>query len=166
MAMSLEQRGVPTIAVHTHVFSRLAKATALANGMPRTRQAYLPHPVVGVSPAELRGYIEGNDKVTGRPFVQEVIEGLSRPLDQDDLKGTSFERSTPRLLEPDTEDNLHELFIQNRWTDFLPILLPTEERVARMLKGTSLAPDKIVGRLRPTAFREFWEFNVEKERSP
>jgi hypothetical protein len=40
--------------------------------------------------------------------------------------------------------------------------LPTEARVAAMLKGTSHAADTIVGRLRPTAFREFWEFTVEK----
>jgi hypothetical protein len=44
----------------------------------------------------------------------------------------------------------------------LPIVLPTQERVDEMLRGTSLPPDKIVGRMRPTAFREFWEFNVEK----
>ena len=31
-----------------------------------------------------------------------------------------------------------------------------------MLKGTKHAADKVVGRLRPTAFREFWEFTVEK----
>ena len=43
--MSLEEAGIPTIAVHTHVFARLAKATALANGMPTTRQAYVPQPV-------------------------------------------------------------------------------------------------------------------------
>jgi hypothetical protein len=44
----------------------------------------------------------------------------------------------------------------------LPIVLPTEARVAAMLKGTSHPPDKIVGRLRPTVFREAWEFDVEK----
>ena len=52
--------------------------------------------------------------------------------------------------------------MRNRWTDFLPIVLPTEERVEKMLKGTKVARDKIVGKLRPTAFREFWEFDVEK----
>ena len=31
-----------------------------------------------------------------------------------------------------------------------------------MLAGTSRARDEVVGRLRPTAFREFWEFTVEK----
>jgi hypothetical protein len=32
--MSLEQAGVPSIAVHTHVFARLAQATARAAGKP------------------------------------------------------------------------------------------------------------------------------------
>src|SRR6185436_20741463 len=51
---------------------------------------------------------------------------------------------------------------ETHWTDYLPIILPTEARVEAMLKGTSHPADKIVGRLRPTAFREFWEFTVEK----
>ncbi len=80
--------------------------------------------------------------------MQEVIEGLTRPLDQEDLQGLSFERSTPRLLDSDAEENLHRLFVENHWTDFLPIILPTEKRVSAMLKGTSHPPDRVVGRLR------------------
>jgi|SRR5581483_2567024 len=160
--MALEEQGVPTIAVHTDVFARLARSVARVNGMPTTRQAFVPQPVVGRSPAQLREYIEGADPVNGRPFMQEVLEGLTRPLDAEDLNGVSFERSTPRLLEPDSEQNLHRLFVESSWTDFLPIVLPTEERVERMLTGTSRSPDEVVGRLRPTAYREFWEFTVEK----
>jgi len=160
--MALEQAGVPSVALHTHAFARLAQSVARANGMPRTRQAYVPQPIVDLSPQQLRGYIEGTDPVSRRPFMQEVIESLTRPLDDDDLKGLTFERSTPRLLEADTEDNLQKLFIENNWTDFMPVILPTEERVAAMLKGTSHPPDKVVGRLRPASFREFWEFTVEK----
>ncbi len=160
--MALEEAGVPAVAVHTHVFARLAQATARTAGMPRARQVFVPQPLVGQSPSQLRGYVEGTDPISKRPFMREVIEGLTQPLEEEDLKGAAFERSTPRLLEPDTRKNLHELFIRNCWTDYLPIVLPTEERVEEMLKGTSLPPDKIVGRMRPTAFREFWEFNVEK----
>src|SRR6185436_14756976 len=144
------------------VFARLAKATSLASGMPTVRNVFVPQPVVGRSPAELRAYIDGTDPVLKRPFMQGVIEGLTSPLDADDLKGATFERSTPRLLPPDTEDNLRQLFIENRWTDFLPIMLPTEERVEAMLKGTKQPATRIVGRMRPTAFREAWEFDVEK----
>lgn len=160
--MALENAGVPSVAVHTHVFARLARATALANGMPKTRQAFVPQPVVDKSAADLRAYIEGKDAVSGRPFMQEIIEGLTGPLDDEDLKGLSFERTTPRLVAPDTEENLHQLFIENRWTDFFPIVLPTEERVAAMLKGTHRKPDEVVGRMRPTSFREYWEYTVEK----
>jgi hypothetical protein len=160
--MQLEERGVPAVAVHTHVFARLAKVTAHAYGMPKARQAFVPQPVVDRSPEDLRGYIEGTDPISKRPFMQEVLEGLTRPLDEDDLKGVTFERTTPRLIAPDTEDNLRALFIQNSWTDNLPIILPTEEKVAAMLKATSHKPDEVVGRLRPANYREFWEFTVEK----
>src|SRR5207237_9007546 len=76
------------------------------------------------------------------------------------------ENPTPRRTrhrgEPDTEENLHRLFMENRWTDYLPIVLPTEERVAAMLAGTRRKPDEVVGRMRPTHFREAWEYTVEK----
>ncbi len=160
--MSLEEAGIPSVAIHTHVFARLAKSVALANGMPTARQAFVPQPVVDRTAADLRGYIEGTDPVSKRPFMLELIEGISSGLTQQDLKGVSFERNTPRLLDPDTEDNLQQLFIDNHWTDFMPVVLPTEARVAAMLKGTSHAPDKVVGRLNPTNFREYWEFDVEK----
>jgi hypothetical protein len=160
--MGLEAGGVPTVAVHTHVFARLVRSVALANGMPTTRQAFVPQPIVDRSAAHLRAYIEGADPISKRPFMQEVIEGLTKPLDDSDLKGVSFERTTPRFLEPDTEDNLRQLFESQHWTDHLPIVLPTEARVARMLEGTKQPADRVVGKLRPTYFREYWEFTVEK----
>ena len=122
----------------------------------------MPQPVVGRTPSELRAYIEGTDQISGRPLMQEVIEALTRPLDDADLAGATFERTTPRLLPPDTEANLQRFFLENRWTDFMPIVLPTEERVAAMLKGTSQPPDKVVGRMRAGNFREAWEYTVEK----
>ena len=160
--MGLEQDGVPSVAVHTHVFKRLCDATALAMGMPRLRQAYVPQPVVDRSAAHLRAYIDGQDPIARRPFMQGVLEGLTSPLEEADLQGLTFERTTPRLADPDTEDNLRQRFQENNWTDGLPIVLPTEARVEAMLRGTSHSPDEIVGKLRPTALREFWEFTVEK----
>jgi hypothetical protein len=94
--------------------------------------------------------------------MQGVLEGLTQALTDEDLKGATFERTTPRLLEPDTEDNLRQLFLEQNWTDFLPIVLPTEARVEAMLKGSSLPGDSFVGRMRPTSFREAWEFDIEK----
>ena len=130
--------------------------------MPRQRFVFVPQPVMGKSPAELRAYIDGPDAITGRPFMEEVFAALTRPLSEEDERRVRFDRSTPRLVEPDTEENLHQFFLDNNWTDKLPIVLPTEERVERMLRCTSHAPDEVIGRMRPTGTREAWEFTVEK----
>src|SRR5687768_13204524 len=105
--------GVPTVAVHTDIFERAVRSVARVNGMPRARTAFVPQPVMGKSARELRAYVDGTDPVTGRPVMQEVVEGLTRPFDAEDRKSGSFERTTPRLVEPDTEANLHQAFLEN-----------------------------------------------------
>mgnify|MGYP001598969537 FL=1 len=55
--MAVEADGVPTVAIHTHVFARLALNAARVNGTPTLRQAFVPQPVVGQSAAQLRAYI-------------------------------------------------------------------------------------------------------------
>jgi hypothetical protein len=130
--------------------------------MPHARRAYVPTPVMGKAPEELRAYIEGNDPVHGRPFMTEILDALTRPVDEADLRGVELDRSTPRFVEPDTEENLRCVFEENHWTDYLPIVLPTEERVEAMLAGTSRDRDEIVGSMRPTHYRELWQFTVEK----
>src|SRR6266566_7423777 len=161
--MTIEaQYGVPTVAVHTDKFERVVRSVASVNGMPGLQQVFVPQPVMGKSARELRAYVDGKDPLTGRPVMQEVIEGLTTPLDGQGVGTIEYDRSTPRLVEADTEENLHRLFMENRWTDYLPIVLPTEERVAAMLAATRRKPDEIVGRMRPTHFREAWEYTVEK----
>jgi hypothetical protein len=161
--MTIEAKyGVPTVAVHTDKFDRVVRSVAEVNGMAGLRQVFVPQPIMGKTSRELRAYIDGQDPITGRPVMQEVVEGLTRPLDGGDGGAVDFDRSTPRLVEPDTEENLHRLFLENHWTDCLPIVLPTEQRVAAMLAGTHRKSDEVVGRMRPTHFREAWEYTVEK----
>lgn len=143
-----------------HVFSRLVDSVMRVNGVTRPRMAFVPGSPVDKSRSQLHGYIDGEDPISRRPFMRGVIEDLTRPL-TGESRG-EFDRSTPRVLDPDGEENLQRLFRANNWTDFLPIVLPTEARVEAMLAGTSRAPDEIVGQLRPTEYREWWQFTVEK----
>ncbi len=78
---------VPTVAVHVNVFERIVGSVVKVNGMPRARQAFIPTPVFNQPPAVLRGYIEGDDPVHGRPFMEQVFHLLTRPLDDEDLHG-------------------------------------------------------------------------------
>jgi hypothetical protein len=47
-------------------------------------------------------------------------------------------------------------------TDFLPVILPTEEKVNEMLKATSHRPDKVLGKMAPTSgVFETWTYTVK-----
>ena len=148
--------------VHLNVFAHLVRNTVKSHGMPSARQVFVPTPLMNTPPAVLRQYVEGDDPVHSRPFMAEVFDQLTRPIPADELRGEDWDRSTPRYVEASSEAEMHELFQERRYTDFLPIVLPTEERVEQMLAGTSHPPDEMVGKLRPTIGMEHWHFDVEK----
>src|SRR5262245_61926043 len=130
--MTLEsQYSVPTFALHTDVFQTLVRSVTRLRGMPNARYGFVPMPIMGKTGQQLTDYIEGSDPVSGKPVWQEMIEALtvSLELDEDVAKGVTFERSTPRYVEPDTEEALQQLFLENNWTDKFPVILPTEKRV-------------------------------------
>lgn len=98
-------------------------------------------------PAEaLDEYIVGEDPKTGRRVIDEIIEVLTRPVSLQEAPAPAAAglAASPPLLGPDTEDNLQRLFYEKGWTEGLPIILPTEERVQRMLAGTGASPDDVV----------------------
>ncbi len=125
---------------------------------------FVPHPVIGLPPEALDAYIEGNDPETGRPVIDEIIDALTKPIGE---TAVASESSTgpqagvhQALLTPDTEDNLQKLFYERGWTDGLPIILPTERRVRRMLTGTSHRADEIVGEIFQMDTRENIKYTV------
>ncbi len=154
--------GVPTVAMVTRAFDELAVSTALKKGMPGLRVTFTPHPITGRSTEESNEYLKGKNPVSGKPMLQEIVAGLRDKLAENDKQAGMIDREQrPRFLPPDTADNLQQMFHDKMWTDGLPIILPTEERVKAMLKGTSHAPDEIVGEMRPSGPHEAWKFTVE-----
>jgi hypothetical protein len=126
------------------------------------RFSFTPYPVVGMPTSTLRRYIEGDDPVSSKSLVQELVDALTKPLTSREIDPERPSRlARPRLVEPGSEDDLQRLFLENGWTDGLPIILPTEERVAEMLTGTSHAPDEFVGRMTVTTTQERLEYTVE-----
>ena len=121
------------------------------NGSP-IRYISFPFPVAGQPQSVHHKYIfESNDVVSGKPMMQAFIEALTLPLtDNEKYKGPAPEAEVAaepvesRFLGPDTEENLQRLFKERDWTDYLPIVLPTEERVAEMLTGTSHKRDEVI----------------------
>lgn len=52
-------------------------------------------------------------------------------------------------IKKDAFAEINELFYQRGWTDGLPIIPPTKERVKEMLKGADLSPDFVIGIIDP-----------------
>jgi hypothetical protein len=129
--------------------------------MPNLRLAFTHTPVGGKTRKELDAYIAGEDPVTKRPFMQEIAGYLTQPLNEEEKKTGLVKREKKRLIGPDTSDNIQRYFDQRFWTDQLPIIMPTEDRVAAMLKATKHRPDEIVGEMRVTGEREAWQYTVE-----
>jgi hypothetical protein len=116
------------------------------NGMP-IRYVAFPFPVAGQPQSVHHQYIfEGTDRVSGKPMMKAILDALTQPLtEKEKYKGPAPEaKPQPRLLTPDTEENLQRLFKDKDWTDYNPIILPTEARVAKMLAATSHKPGEVV----------------------
>jgi len=148
-ARELEEKyGIPTVGSSgINVVKFQEYNVKYANGMP-IRYVAFPFPVAGQPKSVHKSYVEGKDLLSGKPMMQAIIDALTVPLTEEEkMTGMPEESvSEPRLLEPDTEDNLRRLFKDREWTDFNPIILPTEKRVEEMLKGTSHKPDEVVCR--------------------
>jgi len=158
----MEKMGKPAAGVITNRFVEVARANAKKKGMPNARLVFVPHPVSGMKPEQHRAYVVGKDPATGKQVIQEIVEALTAPLTDDDKKtGFVQTRAPSRLIGPQTPDNLQRLFHASGWTDYLPVILPTEKKVSDMLKGTSRLPEEVVGKMAGGDY-EPWEYTVEQ----
>jgi hypothetical protein len=151
--------GIPSVPLVTKAFKDLAILNAAKRGMPHERICFTQHPVWGKTPEELRVYVDGPDPVSGKPLMKEVVDGLTVPLSDEEKKTGIVSVSVGPPTYTDTAENLQELYLNNGYTDFLPIVLPTEEKVDAMLKGTSHHPDEVIGKMAAGAYPP-WSYTV------
>ena len=154
--------GIPTTPMVTRAFKELAILNVAKRGMPKLRITFTPHPVAAKTPEQLHAYIEGNDPVSGKPIMKEIVDALTVPLAEDEKKTGIVQVSLGReKYGPDTPKNLQQFYHDNGMTDFLPITIPTEEEVEEMLKGTSHKPDEPVGKMAGGAYPP-WSYTVRQ----
>lgn len=155
--------GIPTAPIVSDAFVNVVKAAAEGKGLPHIRFSFLPQPIAFQSSEICREKILGNDPVSDKPFLEQIYNHLTDPLtEEESFEGLLKAEPRPRLLEPDTPENLERLFHENGWTDGLPIVLPTVERVAAMLQGTSREPHDYVGQMQASSPHEAWSYDVER----
>jgi len=94
--------------------------------------------------------------------MKELVENLTKPLTAEEQKTGEVKKDVGPETYTGTPDEIQKLFLEKRYTDFLPVELPTEEKVAEMLKGTSHDPDEVLGRMNPgSGAGEDWTYTVK-----
>jgi hypothetical protein len=108
-------------------------------------------------PADLF-YRERISKERARPVAEKMFNtmmaSLTSPITPEEASPRAKPKVTATLtftadsIDAAIED-LHQRFLDNQWSDGLPFIPPTPERVRWMLSGTSRSPDEALGPISP-----------------
>ena len=131
--------------------------------MPGIRLQFIQGPIWGKTAEQIRrDSVLGVNPLTGEPILEKIVEKLTKPLTAEEKRTDEVIRTKGPETFAGTADELQKLFLEKRYTDFMPIILPTQEKVAEMLKGTSHDPDEVLGELSPwKAGFESWTYTVK-----
>ena len=121
--------------VTTTGFTNIAKAAGRAEGIMGLRVAEYPG-AVGVHPEAL---VEKNVESV---LFERIVDELTKPrAGESEQAATAAKRASDIVFEG-TFDEIDEHFKRQLWSDELPIVPPTRERVDAFLRHTQRAPDE------------------------
>ena len=106
----------------TDAFIGLAREAATALGMPNLAVATVPHPIGGVDPRTVAAKAEA--------IVDQVVELATRAPQH---VRAAVASTTLVVDAPDDLDRFQEFAVAEGWSDGLPVLPPTPDRVERVL---------------------------------
>ena len=127
-------------------FAEQAKRAALTAGVPVPRVAVYP----GAFSAHTRDELVKNTREVLWP---QIVKALTTPLSADEQATAEKEIPLGGIVFTGNLDEVNLHFTQNGWTDGLPIVPPTPERVNEFLKYTDLEPDAVIAAI-PPAYRK------------
>jgi len=157
----LEKRGIPTATVCTDEFFGLGKAEAEILGMNGLPILTIPHPMAGQKPEwvtrvageavpEILQILTTDPRQLEKEYKDKVVRPKRR-LKHKRLFGDDFSSTqAPRKFRASSSlEAANKLLYGRGWTDGLPVIPPTEERVARMLESWGGNPLEIIGLVDP-----------------
>jgi hypothetical protein len=128
----LEKDGIPgTVLIFDSLIS-VAKDTQTRIGAP-VRYTAVSYPETSLSENQVSN------------AMNSIIGNLTSPLTNEETKTGKYEPPKyPRIAFTGTLSQVQDYFYKQGMTDGLPIIPPTEEKVAEMLRGTSHRPDEVL----------------------
>lgn len=114
----------------------MAKETALSQGAADACFVIVSHPMGMISPIEIRKKAEN--------LFPEILKAATEWKPIAKLPPMKSPYPAERFKFKGTAENIQKLFFEKGWSLGLPVIPPTPEAVAKMLKGTSHRPDEVV----------------------
>ena len=134
-----EKAGFPSSSLVCEGFVGQAGTTSVGLGLPNLPVAMVPGHVDMQTDNELRDNILG---VT----LDQVISNLT---EQPAAARASVEPGPEEIVFEGSFEEVNRLFYENRWSDGLPFVPPTPDKVAEFLAFTDLPPDHALGKVPP-----------------
>jgi len=131
---------VPTASLVCEGFRGQAATTASGLGLPGLPTALVPGHVDVQSPEELRRNVAS---VTADEVIRNLTEAPAR------ASGAVVEPAAGAVVFEGSFDEVNRFFYENDWSDGLPIVPPTAERVAEFLRFTDRPGEASLGVLLP-----------------
>lgn len=152
--IAAEYLGIPSVIIAGPGFIEQARNTALNNGVPVMRVAQYPGAFATHTADELV-------KNTREVLWPQIVDALTKPISEDELSaGISGNKGDVRDdVFYGTLDEVNEYFKEMKWSDGLPIIPPTYEKVQSFLKYTDMRWDETVANL-PIAHRNTTTWHV------
>ena len=134
-AAEAEKAGIPSVVITTTGFTNIAKAAGKAEGVSGLRVAEYPGAVGVHNEALVEKNVE--NVLFGR-----IIDELTKPRAGDDRIALGAVRRANEIVFEGSFEEVNDYFRAQLWSDELPIVPPTLERVEAFLKHTKRAPDE------------------------
>jgi hypothetical protein len=134
-----EKACVPTVSLVSEGFMGLARTSSLGMGMPELGVAMVPgHPDVQ------------SDEELERNVVAVTLPQLIERLTQAQAAARmATEPAAQDVVFEGSLDEVNRYFYENLWTDGLPIVPPTRERIEAFLAFTDRPPGEVLGTMLP-----------------
>lgn len=143
--IAAEYIGIPSVMIAAPGFDTQAKTTAYNNGVPVLRVAVYPGAFASHTEEELK-------QNTREVLWPQIIQMLTEPITQDEIDNNSqSEAIDPQ--EPvfsGTIDEINEFYNDMMWSDGMPIVPPTLDRVNEFMKYTDYRWNRTIAVLSPS----------------
>lgn len=150
---AIERSGVPTVAITSTEFAGMGAMIAKLMGVEGIPIAVYPGIILNDPP-------EVFDRRVEQHVLPELFAGLLGTRAATGPVGDHDDGYDPRAVAiRGTIDEVLDEFVARQWTDGLPVVPPTSERVAAFLDHVERDPDEVLGVLLP-ANREATVYNV------